>query len=116
MNLSAIDEAGKLIEHVRLCQRRDGRESEKECGCAAQHQSRRNPMQFARPRLKSPPPIVFQDGVPAAGAVIRASHIIDLRNALNAAVFPNPVYAHPGLAIGDVVRAEDIQELRNYAR
>jgi hypothetical protein len=59
---------------------------------------------------------VFQDGVPAAGAVIRASHIIDLRNALNAAVFPNPVYAHPGLAIGDVVRAEDIQELRNYAR
>jgi hypothetical protein len=64
-------------------------------------------------------PILFQDGVPATGAVIRASHIIDLRNALNAAVFPNPVYAHPGLAIGDVVRAEDIEdikELRNYAR
>jgi hypothetical protein len=41
---------------------------------------------------------------------------IALRNALNATVFPNPVYARPGLAVGDVVRAQDIQELRNYAR
>jgi hypothetical protein len=61
-------------------------------------------------------PMVFQDGVPAFGAVIRASHIINLRNALNAALFPNPVYARPALAIGDVVTAVDVQELRNYAR
>ena len=61
-------------------------------------------------------PMVFQDGVPAAGAIVRASHILDLRNAMNAALFPNPVYAHPALAIGDIVRAEDIQELRNFAR
>jgi endoglucanase len=60
-------------------------------------------------------PVAFQDGTPAAGLIVRASHIIDLRNALNAALFPNPAYANPVVA-GSVVRAVDIQELRNFAR
>lgn len=58
--------------------------------------------------------MAFRDGTPAAGGVVRASQIIDLRIALNEAIFPNPAYTP--LAAGDLIRASHLEELRNVIR
>jgi len=55
----------------------------------------------------------------APGLLIKASQIIEVRNALTPALTAlgtTPTYTDPNLMPGDIVKAAHVQEIRDYTR